>query len=286
MWRSLTLFLAPSLVFAFGDIEHATSIHDSKWEYAGTPTECVLMHKVSGYGNAWFIHRAGQEPVLEIEVNRRYQSEGVAAIKESPPAWVHDPDPSRVEEVQIKKGSKPFVISPAQSLWMLETLQKGWVAQVEHANSGRKNSQVRISINPVSFQKPFRSYQECIKQLLPYTFEEVRRHTFYLGPKQAGLSQEMRVELDKVAAFIGASPTEYKVTVEAHTDNVGRRAVNRKLSAKRAKSIADYLISKGVAKASISAKGLGESRPKASNRSKKGRGLNRRVEVRLVEVKK
>ncbi len=286
MWRSLILSLTPSLVFAFGDIEHKTGIHNSEWEHAGTPTECVLMHKISGYGTAWFIHRAGKEPVLEIEVNRRYQKEGLAAIKESPPAWVHDTASSRAEEVQVKKGSKPFIISPSQSMWMLETLQKGWVAQVEHANWERKNSSVRISISPVNFQKPFRSYQECIKQLLPYTFEEVRRHTFYLGTKQTGLGKEMREALDKIAVFLNASPKQYKVTVEAHTDNVGRRAANQRLSAKRAKSMADYLISKGVEKASISAKGYGESRPKASNRRKKGRALNRRVEVRLVEAKK
>ncbi|MEJ1354488.1 MAG: OmpA family protein [Candidatus Sedimenticola sp. (ex Thyasira tokunagai)] len=286
MWRSLILLLTPSIAFAFGDVEHKTDIHHSEWEYAGTPTECLLMHKISGYGNAWFIHRAGREPLLEIEVNQRYQNEGIASIKESPPAWIHNPASSRVEEVAIKKGSKPFVISSPQSLWMLETLQKGWVAQVEHANWGRKESSVRVSINPVNFQKPFRSFQECIKQLLPYTFEEVRRHTFYLGTKQTGLSKEMHEALDKIAVFLNASPSQYKVTVEAHTDNVGRRSANQRLSAKRAKSMADYLISKGVEKASISAKGYGESRPKASNRRKKGRALNRRVEVRLVEAKK
>ncbi|MES9903364.1 MAG: OmpA family protein [Sedimenticola sp.] len=286
MWRGLILLIIPSTVLGFGDLEYGTDIHHSEWEYAGTTTECLLMHKIEGYGSAWFIHRAGRELMLEIKADQRYRKEGKAIIRENPPAWVHDSPAIRQEDVPIKKGNKPFDISPLQSQWMLETLARGWGGQVEHPNRDRKNSYVRISINPVNFLKSLPSYQECIKALLPYTYEEVRRYDFRLGTKQSGLSGEVRGMLDKMATFLSASPKQYRISIESHTDNIGRRSGNKKLSQKRAQSVADYLISRGVAATSISSKGYGESRPKASNRTKKGRALNRRVEVRLVEVQK
>lgn len=286
LWPALILLLAPGLASAFGNVEYGSDIHHSEWEQAGSPTECLLKHAISGYGNAWFIHRAGLPLTLEFEVNRRYTREGKATISASPPAWVHNATPSPAEEIGVKSGTRPFIISPAQSLWMLETLQKGWAVKVEHPNWGQQDSRVTISVNPVNFQKPFRDYQACIKQLLPHTFEAVRRHTFYLAGKQSALNPAIQESLDKVAAYLNASADSYRVTIEAHTDNVGRRAANQKLSVKRANSVANYLISKGVASASIKARGYGETRPKANNRSDKGRALNRRVEVRLVAAKK
>ena len=81
-----------------------------------------------------------------------------------------------------------------------------------------------------------------------------------------------------------------KVVVRGYTDNVsigaGLRSqgitTNLDLSSKRADNVVDYLISKGVSQSLISAQGMGESSPVASNDTPDGRAQNRRIEVTLV----
>jgi chemotaxis protein MotB len=81
-----------------------------------------------------------------------------------------------------------------------------------------------------------------------------------------------------------------KVVVRGYTDNVvigaGLRSqgitTNLDLSSKRADNVVDYLISKGVSQNLISAQGMGESNPVASNDTLEGRAQNRRIEVTLV----
>lgn len=70
-----------------------------------------------------------------------------------------------------------------------------------------------------------------------------------------------------------------KVIVEGHTDSRGSDATNESLSLKRAESVRTHLVSQGMDGSNITAVGLGESRPIASNDTPDGRANNRRVEL-------
>jgi OOP family OmpA-OmpF porin len=70
--------------------------------------------------------------------------------------------------------------------------------------------------------------------------------------------------------------------VEGHTDNVGTPAYNEKLSHARAKTVVDYLVSKGVDRGILEAMGWGEKRPIFSNSTVEGRAANRRVQLRRI----
>jgi len=86
-------------------------------------------------------------------------------------------------------------------------------------------------------------------------------------------------KLSEVAdALVSGSP-DSTMEVEGHTDSQGPDERNLKLSEARAESVRAYLVSHGVAADRITAKGLGEARPVADNKSPEGRANNRRVEI-------
>lgn len=70
-----------------------------------------------------------------------------------------------------------------------------------------------------------------------------------------------------------------RIIIEGHTDSVGSTSKNEELSLQRANSVKSYLVSQGLDGNKISTKGLGPSRPIASNDSADGRANNRRVEL-------
>ena len=72
-----------------------------------------------------------------------------------------------------------------------------------------------------------------------------------------------------------------KLGIYGHTDNVGQPDANQALSDRRAKSVAEYLVGKGLATNRIETRGFGDAKPLASNSTSEGRAKNRRVQIVL-----
>ena len=71
--------------------------------------------------------------------------------------------------------------------------------------------------------------------------------------------------------------------IEGHTDSTGKRAKNMLLSQNRADAVKVYLIQGGIASDRLESIGYGPDKPIASNKTRKGRELNRRVEINLIK---
>ena len=87
--------------------------------------------------------------------------------------------------------------------------------------------------------------------------------------------------LNQVADALKSSPN-IKVRIEGHTDSDGSAAYNLRLSQRRANAVRDYLVEKGIDPDRLKAVGFGESQPIASNKTRKGKAMNRRVEFRII----
>ncbi len=72
-------------------------------------------------------------------------------------------------------------------------------------------------------------------------------------------------------------------TVEGHTDSTGSKTGNQKLSESRANAVKDFLVANGISSSRLSAVGHGEAKPIDSNKTRKGRANNRRVEINLIK---
>ena len=93
------------------------------------------------------------------------------------------------------------------------------------------------------------------------------------------LRQEDIAVLDRDALSFVRSNSDVIVEVGGHTDSRGGDAYNMDLSQRRAETVINYLISKGVPADRLVAKGYGESQPISSNDTDEGRFQNRRVEL-------
>jgi len=87
-------------------------------------------------------------------------------------------------------------------------------------------------------------------------------------------------QLKKYADFMKLN-TEYDVTIIGHTDSRGSAAFNKTLSTKRAVSVKNDLVSRGVEDSRIKTLGSGEEQPIADNATAEGRAKNRRIEAQL-----
>ena len=88
--------------------------------------------------------------------------------------------------------------------------------------------------------------------------------------------------LTQIADILRRYP-DFRLSIDGHTDSIGSSANNQSLSERRAKSCFDYLVNQGISGARMQHQGFGESIPKADNKTRAGREMNRRVEFNIIQ---
>lgn len=125
------------------------------------------------------------------------------------------------------------------------------------------------------------------KQLVVITREKlVIKEKVYFDTGKATIKPMSFGLLNQVGQILVTHPEIARIIVEGHTDNVGKPEANRALSQKRAESVRDYLVKRGVETSRLQPKGYGPDRPSDSNGTATGRENNRRVEFVLGAVDK
>jgi OmpA-OmpF porin, OOP family len=86
--------------------------------------------------------------------------------------------------------------------------------------------------------------------------------------------------LDEIAPIIKG--TTDNLEVAGHTDNAGNKASNQSLSERRAKTVLNYLVGKGIEAGRFTSKGFGQDKPIAENTTEEGKQRNRRIEFQVT----
>lgn len=128
-------------------------------------------------------------------------------------------------------------------------------------------------------------YQEVYKEFplknVSVGSRVVLRNIFYEFDKATLLPQSY-VELDRLYKLLVEVPT-IKIEISGHTDNKGSASYNQGLSERRAKSVVDYLVGRGISIDRLTFIGYGLAQPIATNDTEEGRALNRRTEFKIIE---
>lgn len=103
----------------------------------------------------------------------------------------------------------------------------------------------------------------------------------FFETNKATIKPESTTELERLANLLIENPT-IRLEISGHTDNVGSYRANQKLSESRAKSVVDYMVSKGVGSSRLEYKGYSFNQPIADNSTAEGRSKNRRVEFKVL----
>jgi outer membrane protein OmpA-like peptidoglycan-associated protein len=107
-------------------------------------------------------------------------------------------------------------------------------------------------------------------------------NNLFFATNEYKLDGKSVTEIEKIIRFMG----EYQnliLEISGHTDDVDTDEYNQKLSEKRAKSVYDYLIARGMNPLRLKYAGYGEKQPAYPNNSDKNRALNRRIEFKVLQ---
>ncbi len=115
---------------------------------------------------------------------------------------------------------------------------------------------------------------------------ELAAKNIYFATGKYTLLKKSYSSLDTVVALLKEKSNEtIGLEISGYTDNVGKPASNLKLSQVRANAVLAYLKKKGIDASRLSAKGYGQDNPIGDNKTAAGKAMNRRVELKLFEIK-
>jgi OOP family OmpA-OmpF porin len=163
------------------------------------------------------------------------------------------------------------VAEPAGSPMAVAVVKTPLVAApLDSDNDGVVNSQDKCPNTPVGFKVDM---DGCpLKTTLPvhFAFDSVE------------VDETGMAKVNEFSIFMKESPA-YDATIIGHADSTGPTEYNQRLSERRAERVKSLLINKGIAEDRLNTLGEGEKMPIVSNKTKKGRAENRRIEVELCQ---
>ncbi len=112
------------------------------------------------------------------------------------------------------------------------------------------------------------------------------KQTVHFEYKSATIKEESFKLLEEVATALADNPSLSKIRIEGHTDDVGGRRFNQKLSEERAEAVKTHLVEvHGIDAKRLTTKGYGKRRPVKQGDDEETRAVNRRVEFVIVKRK-
>jgi OmpA-OmpF porin, OOP family len=167
----------------------------------------------------------------------------------------------------------PTVVVAAPGAYVAEVTAPGYLAQLREVEvSTNAELQLAFDLQPEPKKKRVLFRDDRLELLVQVHF----------APGKAAILADSYPLLDEVVDAVVRFGIK-RVRVEGYTDSSGTRAGNLRLSQERAEAVTDYLAQKGVPRNRLEAKGYGDARPIAPNLTARGRELNRRVEIVVLE---
>jgi outer membrane protein OmpA-like peptidoglycan-associated protein/tetratricopeptide (TPR) repeat protein len=186
--------------------------------------------------------------------------------------------PSSVELTDLANGQLITKVQTDESGNYLITLPVG----KDYAFNVNRKGYLFYSDNFLMLNKsPDSTYEKNISlQPIELNASIVLKNIFF-DINKWDLKPESKSELDKLVQLLNENPG-LKIEISGHTDNVGKPADNLMLSNNRAKAVVEYLQSKNITPQRLIAKGYGETKPVAENKTEEGRAQNRRTELKVL----
>jgi OmpA-OmpF porin, OOP family len=167
----------------------------------------------------------------------------------------------------------PTVVVATPGAYVVEVTARGYLAQLREVEvSPSAELQLAFDLQPEPKKKRVLFRDDRLELLVQVHF----------APGRATIQTDSYPLLDEVVDAVVRFGIK-RVRVEGYTDSSGTRAANLRLSQARAEAVMDYLAQKGIGRKRLEAKGYGDARPIAPNLTARGRELNRRVEIVVLE---
>lgn len=276
--RAVLWVAGMALVTTAQAASYGTGLTDTEWQLEGNQFFCKFIQPIPQYGMAVFFHEAGEDLRFYLHPTRQLMALGQAALTIEAPDWRSSALTDELGYVPVIDRRITVRVEPEYALRMMAELGNGlaptFTRQARHGSES-----IRVQLSPVGFKGYYNDYLACSAGLLPVNFNQIERTTVSYPSGGDLLDAEAQAMLDDLITYVQADDKILSLEVVGHSDNVGTRYNNRRLSERRANKVTDYLVSSGLSPDMILTDYQGDRYPIADNSTPEGRAENRRTTI-------
>lgn len=178
-------------------------------------------------------------------------------------------------------GAKDIALEKLNKMRLSSAMQNVDLTQEQNISAGNDLSDISITSDETVNLDGSVTIVAEIKKMEKGVRMEIQNINFETN--SSALNASSYDELDLLVENLKMN-SDISIELSAHTDDVGSDAYNFILSDQRAAAVAEYLITKGIAKTRIISKGYGKTMPLVPNNSDENRAKNRRVELKVIST--
>ena len=263
---------------------YMSTMEQSRWQLTvNSPVRCEIEHVIPRFGKALFYQESGRDLKLKFVSAHDYKKDMPVAFRSVTANWkgIHVQFP--LADLKTTGGNSPLVdITSNAARQAYFELQQGNQPSLFFKDDEDGFNSVSVILSTVRFRDVEADFNQCLSQLYPYNFEDIRfaKVHFEFDDEFPLLEEEDR-ELSKVIEYLKIDPAVKKLVISGHADYKGSECYNDSLSARRAWYVYDYLIQNDIDPRLLQVEFYGENKPLAKGKDDKSRALNRRVSVTL-----
>jgi len=255
---------------------------DTEWTLKTSRIECLLSQRIDDFGVAKFNQFAGKPLTLSFSTHSQpaKAKDIIFEVAEAP--WQNSEQRQDLLIKPVHKGQREFILKDVYAQQALHHLKEGRFPTIYY-KSLHSEQPITVLMSTVHLNDYLPDFQQCLQNILPYTFDTIRKLTINFEVEKSDLGSQEKAALCKLADFVNADKSVKRIEVSGHTDNHGRRKLNEALSEARALSVKQHLIEQcNVTENLITVLHFLEFKPVKSNKTPVGRSYNRRAEINVI----
>jgi sodium-type flagellar protein MotY len=280
------------LIFSWGhavqaapDRIYMSPMEKSRWTLSvNTPTRCEIEHVIPLFGKALFYQESGRPLKLKFVSIHNYKKDMAVAFRSVTANWKGIQTQATLADLKTSGINDSVVdINANTARYAYFELQQGYQPSLFFIDDNDGFNSVSVILSTVRFRDVETDFGECINQLFPYNFEDIKSARVHFEfDDEFPIEEEEDRALSRIIAYLKVDPTVKTVKISGHADFKGTECYNDSLSARRAWYVYDYLVSNGVEPAKLQVKFYGENMPLAKGKDDQSRAINRRVSVTMM----
>lgn len=277
-WLAVIFFLGTGLSVNAQTFE--ARINDTQWILDTSALHCRLTQPIPDFGEARFEQKNAGKLRLIFESRNYPVADDHVDFAVTTAPWKSARQETELVRLPVESGQTRFSLNGPQAHQALAALMAGEFPLIRYA-SQTLNTEVEARISTVSATRSLNVFSQCLEDLHPQSFADVKQQHVYFDSESSELSADAREKLDQIVDYLKIDDEIRMVEIRAHTDSFGKRKLNKPLSEERATVVKDYLTAREVSAELISTESLMATAPAAPNDTAEGRAQNRRAEIIL-----
>lgn len=248
------------------------SIDQSHWQVQRSPLACKLSQTVPRFGEATFEAVGGGRQRFLLRSKKNPLASGPSQFNAIAPSWNAARAPVELGAIDIADGSEPLQLDTEPTTKLLDSLNVGLMPTFVRPLSDDSTKSASVALSPINFRVAYRQYNECIAQLLPFTFDDVKHTVIEFPLDQSELSASAQKKIDFLLRYIAIDRGVTHFEIRGVSNDKQRRLESLMLAKQRVQQVSEYLMSRGIDAKAIESSYRGE-RPT--------NGVQRLVSIRL-----